>query len=313
MARSTWSKQSLGDDGTFEFTSNTLPSLTIETTGGTTVTTGIGTASYPLLTPGTYDLQETAQTGWDLTSDTATTCDNGTPNAIVVAPGETTTCTFENSKRATLIVSKLTDPKAASDAFTFDATGGPDGINERFALKDVESQDIVNLRPGPGYAVVETVPTDWTLEDSTCSDGRDPASFQLTPGETVVCTFTNSNSTLVVSLGWFLAEAHGDRVDFRWQTATETGTAGFNILAVTERENIQLNESLISSTVIDSVEPTDYAFSAATDATSFLLQEVEITGSLHTHGPFTIGVESGAYSSVDATDSYQIWLPLLMR
>ncbi len=40
---------------------------------------------------------------------------------------------------------------------------------------------------------------------------------------------------LAITLGWVLAEAEDDLVHFRWQTVTESGVAGFNVLAVTAR------------------------------------------------------------------------------
>ena len=39
---------------------------------------------------------------------------------------------------------------------------------------------------------------------------------------------------LAVTLGWLLAERQGEVVDIRWQTDTETGTIGFNLLAMSE-------------------------------------------------------------------------------
>ena len=38
---------------------------------------------------------------------------------------------------------------------------------------------------------------------------------------------------LAVTLNWFLAEPDGDVVNFQWQTGSETGTAGFHLLAKT--------------------------------------------------------------------------------
>ena len=122
-----------------------------------------------------------------------------------------------------------------------------------------------------------------------------------------------AGTPLAVSLGWFLAEANDDRVDFRWQTATETGTAGFNLLAVTANGNGQLNEALIPSTVIDAVTPTDYAFSAVTHAASFLLQEVKVSEGTRHHGPFTIGIESGAHAGSGGSGDNRVWLPLITR
>ena len=132
-----------------------------------------------------------------------------------------------------------------------------------------------------------------------------------------------SNTPLAVSLGWFLAERNGDAVDFRWQTASESGTAGFNLLAAmgdgSSGDKVQLNPDLIPSPVIDSVEPADYAFSAVTNATLFYLQEIEIDGGVHEHGPFEVGVASGVEIGVeigvesgnDGEMTPTLWLPIV--
>jgi hypothetical protein len=45
----------------------------------------------------------------------------------------------------------------------------------------------------PGsYTVAETVPTGWDLTSAVCDDGSAPSDISLDPGETVTCTFTNT-------------------------------------------------------------------------------------------------------------------------
>ena len=93
--------------------------------------------------------------------------------------------------------------------------------------------------------------------------------------------FEYTEDTVPVTLGWFLAARSGDgaAVDFRWQTATESGTAGFNLLAAgADGARTRLNPALIQSPAIDSVEPLDYGYQAATDSTSFFLEELSIDG-----------------------------------
>jgi hypothetical protein len=120
---------------------------------------------------------------------------------------------------------------------------------------------------------------------------------------------------LAVTLGWFLAERNGASVNFRWQTATETGTAGFHVLAATDDGNtVQLNQKLIPSLVIDSITPTDYAFNAVTDATGFYLEEMGVDGGVTRHGPFELGVEYGAYAlpgNVEVRPA--VFLPVVAR
>ncbi|GIW20908.1 MAG: hypothetical protein KatS3mg065_1204 [Chloroflexota bacterium] len=75
------------------------------------------------LKPGTYSVSETVPAGWDLTG--ASCSDESDPAQIDLAPGETVTCTFTNTKRGTIIVEKQTNPDGATDEFTFtgDAAG----------------------------------------------------------------------------------------------------------------------------------------------------------------------------------------------
>ena len=224
----------------------------------------------------------------------------------------------------TIIIRKQTNPSPSADVFSFVHDIPNAGNTTTFNLADGDEETFTNVPIGT-YSVTEADPSTtgangYFLNDLICEDsvltgdastgdlGARAATVNLESGETVTCTFTNVDNTLPVTLSWFKAERNGETVDFRWQTATETGTAGFNILAVTESGTVQLNETLIPSQVIDSVEPLDYSFTAVTDATSFLLQEVEITGVTNNHGPFALGVEVG--SRID-DDEHQIWLPFV--
>ena len=122
---------------------------------------------------------------------------------------------------------------------------------------------------------------------------------------------------LCITLGWFSTSKDGDVVDFRWQMATEMGTAGFNVLAVTDNVATQLNEELIPSTTIDSIVPTSYSFLAVTDATTFRLQEIRISGGLAEHGPFLLGTSYGEFEPVeeseDPEDGEVLWLPIVIN
>ena len=122
------------------------------------------------------------------------------------------------------------------------------------------------------------------------------------------------DAPLAVTLSSFLAEDAGGVVEFRWRTAMETGTAGFHVFAQTNDGRIQLTDELIPSPSIDSVTPTDYSFSAATDATIFYLHELRIDGSTAKHGPFEFGVGYGAGTSApDRESTPKVWLPMIQR
>ncbi len=141
------------------------------------------------LKPGTYSVSETPVAGWDLTS--AVCSDGSDPSAIDLAPGETVTCTFTNTKRGTIIVEKQTNPDGATDTFTFegDASG---------SIADGGQIVVSDLVPGT-YTSTEADPgSNWDLGAIVCDDQNSSgdvatrtATFRLDPGETVTCTFTN--------------------------------------------------------------------------------------------------------------------------
>ncbi|MCB0047072.1 MAG: hypothetical protein KDD92_16730, partial [Caldilineaceae bacterium] len=120
------------------------------------------------------------------------------------------------------------------------------------------------------------------------------------------------NGPLAVTLNWFLAEPNGGMVNFQWETTAEQGVAGFNLLALHDDQTVvQLNQELIPSTVIDSVAPTRYAFSAQTEATRFFLQEVSIGGIMRQYGPFDLAMPVPPTEPVAEEQAPRIWLPLI--
>jgi Domain of unknown function DUF11/Right handed beta helix region/Prealbumin-like fold domain len=119
-----------------------------------------------------------------------------------VQPGETVTCTFTNTKRGTIIVEKQTIPTDAAGSFTFSGhVSGSIGHGGQIVVAD--------LVPGT-YTATEADPTPaFDLTDITCREdvagaapsvgnlGTRTATFKLDPGETVRCTFTNTQRGMV--------------------------------------------------------------------------------------------------------------------
>ena len=109
-------------------------------------------------------------------------------------PGETVTCTFENSKRGQIVVVKDATPNDPQD-FSFTAGGGLSPSS--FALDDdsdgtlVQHAHVRDVTPGSGYSVSESVPSGWEQTGATCDDGSDPSSIDVSAGEVVTCTFSN--------------------------------------------------------------------------------------------------------------------------
>ena len=178
-------KRAEGGDGTFGFTSPQLGSFDLATIGGSAQRVFANLAS------GAYGLSEIAPAGWDLTS--ATCSDGSNPANIDLAAGENVTCTFTNVKRGSLTVVKNTVGGDATFAFASQVLGS-------FALTTTNGtaqRTFADLAPGP-YNVAETVPAGWRLDSATCSDGSDPGSVVVDPGENVTCTFANTKLDTIV-------------------------------------------------------------------------------------------------------------------
>jgi hypothetical protein len=120
-------------------------------------------------------------------------------------PGETITCTFTDTQRGKIIVDKVTDPSGSDQLFDFDASWL--GADVDFQLADGTTPfDSGYLVPGD-YSVAEVnIPGDWDLTNVSCNDDdgsnprANPASLVLDPGETITCTFENTERGMVTVL-----------------------------------------------------------------------------------------------------------------
>lgn len=191
-----------GAGGSFQYTG--VPSGTIPSNGTLVVSN---------LTPGTYtttevdpapDFDLAAVECDDVGSATASSGDPSTRTAVFnLDPGELITCTFTNARRGVAVVASRTVPDGANGSFQF--TGVPSGT-----VPGDGTLVVANLTPGT-YTTTEVDPApDFDLTAVECDDGSSntvslgdaatrTAIFNIDPGETVTCTFTNSEPTAVVS------------------------------------------------------------------------------------------------------------------
>ena len=184
-----------GDPETFVFTGDVAGTLGDEGSAGENVA------------PGSYSSTETVPGGWDLTSivcdDENSSGDASTGVAsFEVEAGETVRCVFTNTKHGKIIVAKVTDPSPNTvDSFTF--TGDAAG-----SIKDGETIEVDDLSAGtytstegdptPGFDLTSIACDDGgSATPSTTSLGTRTATFELDPGETVTCTFTNTQRGMV--------------------------------------------------------------------------------------------------------------------
>ncbi len=173
-------------------------------------TTGSGYSGFSLtdaatpndqaLVAGTYSVAETAVTGWDQTSAVciSSTQDVETPGNLDLDAGETITCTFTNTlQMGHIIVDKVTNPAGSTQSFAFTTTGsGYTG----FSLTSGATPNDQALNAGT-YSVSETATTGWDQTSATCvssnQDTETPGNLDLDAGETITCTFTNTEIVAV--------------------------------------------------------------------------------------------------------------------
>jgi uncharacterized repeat protein (TIGR01451 family) len=191
------------------------------------------------LDPGTYDVSEDVPAGWDLTSVVCS--DESEPEAIELSAGEVVTCVFTNTKRGSIVVEKQTSPNGAAGTFAF--TGDAAG-----SLADDGQIVVANLQPGT-YTSTEGAAPGFDLTAIECNDanstgsvGTRTATFNVDPGETVKCTFTNAQIPTVTGQGSIDVQKSADPtsvkepggpVDFT-VTITNTSAIGVTITNVVD-------------------------------------------------------------------------------
>ena len=158
-----------------------------------------GTITLDDITPGPYSATEARLAGWDLTAISCDDQDSVKPSGegpvagtatFNLDPGETVTCTFTNTQRGEIIIEKQTLPSGDPQSFSF--TGDVGG--------DLTEGNPASLEVIPGtYSSTEAALAGWDLTSIVCDDLNSSgnfrtatATFQVEPGESVKCTFTNT-------------------------------------------------------------------------------------------------------------------------
>ena len=210
--------------GTIEIVKDTVPDgpqdFAFTTTGGLNPATfdldddADGTLSntqtYNSVAAGAYSVTETAVAGFTTTlacvdPDGGTTT-SGNTATIDLDPGETVTCTYTNTEQlGTVEIIKDTVPDGPQD-FAFTISGGLNPAT--FDLDDdadgtlSNTQTYNNVAAGAHYTVTETAVAGFTTTlacvdpDGGTTTSGNTATIDLDPGETVTCTYTNSNDDI---------------------------------------------------------------------------------------------------------------------
>ncbi|MBM7818359.1 LPXTG-motif cell wall-anchored protein [Cellulosimicrobium cellulans] len=233
----TLTKTSLGGDGTFEFVLTDLDGAVDPITVPVTTVDGTVTLGLPQIVPGVrYSFVESDGPGW---VEGALTCvvtpaGGGEPFPLAdlsdfsVGPGDVAACTAENARHGTIVVTKVVDGADGEFDFTGDWQEPEEfSIGTEGGVGTATFEDVA-----PGSYVVTEVPQDGFENTAlTCVDG-DPdgtgseasagvGTIALDPGETVVCTYTNTPwGTLVVDK---VTEPAGSEQEFGLEWAPEGG------------------------------------------------------------------------------------------
>jgi uncharacterized repeat protein (TIGR01451 family) len=159
-------KNTVGGNGTFTFTGTGtgMPASSRITTSGNS-----GSATITNLTPGSgYSVSEQSQAGWDLTR---ATCTNGTPGNVTITLGQTTTCTFTNTRRGLAQVVKTVNgaPPTGAQSFTFQIRQGASttaaGTTLETGTATAVNGGVINfattLVPATSYQLCEQVMPGW--------------------------------------------------------------------------------------------------------------------------------------------------------
>ena len=179
---------------------------------------------------GRYKVAETPVEGWDLTGIECSGVFPGQEEEYLdaeseyewwyvdketgelymwVNPGSQVTCTFTNTKRATVTITKDAQPNFAQP-FTFTTNLGGDEETS-FSLTDdgvngaLASRTFSGVVPGV-YSVSEAVVNGWTLNGATCTGAEitregSTVTMEVVPGADVKCTFVNQKNTIPQVLG----------------------------------------------------------------------------------------------------------------
>ena len=175
----------------------------------------------------TYSCTEDSNAASPITGSGTTTGD------IPVEAGDAWTCTFTNTQRGTIVIEKATDPAGVDQDFAFTNTIGIGGFTLNAGDPATASRTVSDLEPGP-YEVSEVVPAGWDLGDISCDDDDSTgdtdtatATFDVAAGETVTCTFTNTElATLTIAKVTDPVDSGADSFDF---IAPSTGLSNFTL------------------------------------------------------------------------------------
>jgi uncharacterized repeat protein (TIGR01451 family) len=236
------------------------------------------------LPAGTYSVSENVPQGWELGS--AVCSDGSDPSSIGLQAGETVTCVFTNTQAGRIVVRKQTSPEGSPQAFDFDASYDESG----FSLSDGESNDSGDLDPGT-YSVSENLPEGWELTSAVCDDQSDPAAIQLSAGEVVTCTFTNTQLGTIVVEKQTSPDGAAGSFSFSGDAAGAIGDGGQIVVPNLVPGTYTSTEATLEGWQLTAIacDDDDSSGSLATRTATFELEAGEVVKCTFTNGKLNLG------------------------
>lgn len=201
-------------------------------------------------------------------------CDGGSPAivdnlrqvTIQVGHEDEITCRWTNEELGRLIVDKVTNPDTALDPEFGFQVQGPYGYNQLFALADdTQPWDSGYIRAGSGYSADEIgIPPDWDLTEASCDDSSPVNDIDISPGETVTCTFYNTERGMAMVNKTVSGVAPGTEV-FTFEIRVDASVGGLgNAVATATATSANWTDVMFSCTAygINNALCTDVAGAA---------------------------------------------------
>lgn len=185
------------------------------------------------------------------------------PNQVTLSPGEQWTCTITNTQGGQIIVAKLTN---GGDG-TFSYTGTGLGGRTQGITTSAGKGSLTGLGVDPGsYTITESPLSGWRLTGITCDNAQSTgdvnsstATYNINPGQTVTCTFTNLKETASISLSKTPSPTSlnvGDTVTYTF-VVTNTGSLPLtNVTLVDQGGDISLGPITLGKTTLAPGEST---------------------------------------------------------
>ena len=139
-----------------------------------------------------------------------------------------------------------------------------------------------------------------TIDNTACVEADNVPNVPGDPSDDIC---DSASVTTPVVIGFVDVQQGANGLEIAWSTVRETANAGFNVYVDEAGEITRINAALIPSSVVSSEDRTDYrtVFEGIV-ATSIYLEDMDVMGRAHLHGPFEVGRTYGLQEERVLTD-----------